>query len=314
MNLQSKHLLTGAIMACTVSLSTLTVQAAEPVRVAITDASDADFLSYIYGGVMEQLGQNVKYIRMDYSAQISALETEDLDVATSMWETTSWHAIQEAKTAEQIEIFGSSGVNVTESWWYPKYLEDVCPGLPNWEALKQPDCVKALSTAETSPSGRFVDAPADWETDVAPRMQALGLDYEVVNSGSSITMVAAMRAAIERKEPIIGWGYIPHWFYNKTPGAFIELPAADAACFEDKAAGPNPDATMDCGYLTGHIWKIGSVDLDKRLPEAARILGAMQVDTLAVAEATDRVENGGEDIQAVANDWIVKNKDTWSKW
>ncbi len=314
MYMRIKHALAGAMLAGLAALIPYHAQAADPVRVSITDSSDADFVAYVYGGVMEQKGHNVEYIRIDYSAQIAALEAGDLDVATSMWETTSWHAMQEAEKAGQIGIYGSSGVEVTESWWYPKYLEEVCPGLPNWEALKQPDCQKALSTVETAPSGRFLDAPADWETDVAPRMEALGLDYEVVNSGSAITMVAAMRAAIDRNEPIIGWGYIPHWFYNKTPGGFVELPAADEACFEDKTAGPNPDATYDCGYNAGHIWKIGSVDLEKRLGEAARVLKAMTLPTDPVAEATDRAENGGEKVEAIAHDWIAKNKDTWNKW
>jgi hypothetical protein len=34
--------------------------------------------------------------------------------------------------------------------------------LPDWKALLQPGCVKALSVAETAPKARFLSGPIEW--------------------------------------------------------------------------------------------------------------------------------------------------------
>ena len=34
-------------------------------------------------------------------------------------------------------------MDAIEEWWYPTYMKEKCPGLPNWEALN--DCAEAFS-------------------------------------------------------------------------------------------------------------------------------------------------------------------------
>lgn len=286
----------------------------KPISVAVIDSSDADFVAYVYGGLLERNGFNVEYLRIDYSAMIPAIETGDLDVTTSIWDTTSWPGIETAVRDEAAINYGSTGVAVREGWWYPAYMEEICPGLPNWEALKGEACMAALATAETAPKGRYVDAPADWETDSQMRMQALGLDYEIVNSGSIVTMVATVRAAVERKEPIFSWGYVPHWYFDDTPGSFVALPAATSVCFDDASVGPNPDATGDCGFSTGFIWKLANTDFVTKSPEASRLLHLLQLSTLDVAKATGLVENDGETLEMVAGAWLDANEAVWKSW
>jgi glycine betaine/proline transport system substrate-binding protein len=48
-----------------------------------------------------------------------------------------------------------------EEWWYPEYMVEKCPGLPNWEALKEEACAEAFSTAETAPKGPLSWRPGD---------------------------------------------------------------------------------------------------------------------------------------------------------
>ena len=40
------------------------------------------------------------------------------------------------------EVFGPTGMQAKEEWWYPEYMKEKCPGLPNWEALKDPACAE----------------------------------------------------------------------------------------------------------------------------------------------------------------------------
>lgn len=286
----------------------------QPISIATIDSSDADFVAHVYGGILERHGFNVEYLRLDYTAIMPALETGDLDVAPAIWDTTSWKAVTEAMRDRTITNYGSNGVAVEEGWWYPAYLEEVCPGLPDYTALQAPDCVAALATAETSPKGRYVDAPADWETESGTRMEAFGLDYEVVSSGSVVTMIASVRAAVERQEPIFSFGYVPHWYFDGTPGSFVKMPADEGACWDDPAQGPNPDKAGDCGFPVGFLWKMAQNDFAAKSPEAARLLHMFELDTASVAAATGKIENEGLSLEDAATAWIDANAAVWSTW
>lgn len=303
-----------AVTALAAATPALAVETSEPIKVILIDSSDADIMAYSFGTILERIGYNVEYVRIDYAAQIPALETGDVDVSTSIWDTTGWANLTDAVGSGNVVNYGSTGVKVVEGWWYPSYLKESCPGLPDWEALKEPACAKALSTVETEPKGRFIDAPADWETDAQTRMDALGLPIEAVNSGSPVTLIATLQAAVEKKEPVIGWGFVPHWFFEKVDGEFVTLPDGPDACYDDPAYGPNPDATYDCGYTPGFVWKLGSAKLAVKAPEVSRYLHLFQMSTSDVAVATDRIENGGEDIEAVAAEWVDAHRADWTSW
>lgn len=290
------------------------VETSEPIKVILIDSSDADIMAYSFGTILERIGYNVEYVRIDYTAQIPALETGDVDVSTAIWDTTGWTNLTDAVGSGNVVNYGSTGVKVVEGWWYPAYLTESCPGLPDWEALKEEACVQALSTLETEPRGRFIDAPADWETDAQTRMDALGIPIEAVSSGSPVTLIATIQAAVDKKEPVMGWGFVPHWFFEKVEGGFVKLPDGPDACYDDPAYGPNPDATFDCGYTPGFVWKLGSAKLAEKAPEASRYLHLFQMTTSDVAEATDRIENGREDIADVAAEWVDAHSADWQGW
>lgn len=294
--------------------ATLAADTTEPIKIGLIDSSDADFIAQVYGGILERFGFNIEYLRIDYSAMIPALETEDLDVSTGIWDTTTWPAVVDAMRSHTAVNYGSTGVAVQEGWWYPKYLEEICPGLPDYKALQQPGCIAALATAETEPKGRYVDAPADWETESALRMKALGLDYEVINSGSIVTMIATVRSAVERKEPIFSFGYVPHWYFDDTPGEFVRMPQNSEACYDDASVGPNSEATHDCGFSVGFIWKMARNGFAEKSPEAARILHLFQLSTADVAAATGKIGNEGVPVEDVAAEWIKAHEERWTTW
>lgn len=302
----------AALLIC--AAPALAVETTEPIRIITIDSADGDFMAYAYGGILQEFGYNVEYIRVDYSAQIPALETGDVDVTTSVWDSTGWANVVDAVASDRVVNFGHSGVHVQEGWWYPAYVTELCPGLPDWTALKTPECAAAFATIESEPLGRFVDAPADWETDAQTRLDALQLEFEAFNSGSPITMVATMKSAVTQNEPIIGWGYLPHWFYEGVEGDFVKLPQDTAACYDDPSYGPNPDATFDCGFGEGFVWKLGSEEFAKRAPQAARLLHVFEVTTADVSKATGRVENDGERIEDIAAEWVEAHRDSWSGW
>ena len=283
-----------------------------PIKLPIMQSSDFDFIVTVYGEVLKEAGYRVEYINADYSASFPGVKAGDLDV-TFGWDTTADLIADVIDSGKGINA-GSSGVAIEEGWWYPSYVEKVCPGLPDWEALKNPECMEALSTAETAPMGRYVGVPAGWSSAVEERIEAFGLEMENVSSGSPVTMAATIQGAIQRGEPVIGWGYYPHWLMAKNDGSFVRFPDYEPACYSDAAWGMNPNSTYDCGYASGYVWKLANLEFSKREPYATRILFLMNIDENAVGIGMDRVDNGGATLIDAAHVWMDGNKDTWGRW
>ena len=59
---------------------------------------------------------------------------------------------------------------------YPNWVADLCPGLPDWNALKSPDCAKLFAPPDSGGKGRMLEGPQTWHGDLIPqRIDALGL-------------------------------------------------------------------------------------------------------------------------------------------
>ena len=111
------------------------------------------------GRVLEGMGYNVEYVQADYLAQFAGLEVGDLHVAMGMWETTGKDAMAASLATGKTVDLGETGMLAKEEWWYPAYMKEKCPGLPDWEALNE--CAEAFATPETLPSGRYLGRPGD---------------------------------------------------------------------------------------------------------------------------------------------------------
>lgn len=302
-----------AILAALSSSPVAAQEQSEPIKIVVTGITDADFIANVYSTFLEQQGFKVERIKADYAAQFVGLEAGDLDFSTSIWET-SRDIFDAALATGDVVNMGSTGVKVREGWWYPTYVEEVCPGLPDWKALLQPDCVKALSTVETAPLGRFVEAPADWTTNNIARVEALKLPFSLESTGTPAALHAAIVGPMQRKEPVIGWGFAPDWMTTEYEGKFVQFPAFEQACITDKAWGADPNQIWDCDNPAGYVWKVAHVKSEAKFPRAARILRLFQLKTEDVAWGVRRVDVDGVDSKDAAAEWLSKNADVAADW
>ena len=187
----------------------------------------------------------------------------DLHLAMEMWETKGREAMDAATATGKVVNLGPTGMKAKEEWWYPSYMADLCPGLPNWEALKKPACAEAISTAETAPNGRYLGGPVTWVGFDEERIAALDLPFEVIHAGTDEALFAELESAEQRKAPILLWIYAPHWAPAKYEGDWVAFPEYTVECYSDPAWGSNPDLAYDCGKPFGEIWKVGWAELAK---------------------------------------------------
>ncbi len=181
----------------------------EPIILTIHDWTGQYITTHIMGRVLEESGYTVVYVQADYIAQFAGLESGDLHIAMEMWETTGKQAMDESLSTGKTVDLGETGMDAKEEWWYPLYMKEKCPGLPDWKALN--DCAEAFSTPETHPKGRYLGGPVTCAGFDDERAEALGLDFEVVHAGTDAALFAELQSAYERKAPFLGWVYAPHW-------------------------------------------------------------------------------------------------------
>ncbi len=284
----------------------------DPIILTIHDWTGQYITTHLMGRVLEEMGYNVEYQQADYIAQFAGLESGDLHVAMEMWETTGKQAMDESlKTGNTVDL-GETGMDAKEEWWYPLYMKEKCPGLPDWKALN--DCAEAFSTAETAPKGRYLGGPVTWAGFDDERAEALGLDYEVVHAGTDAALFAELQSAYERKAPFLGWVYAPHWAPFKFKGEWVEFPEYTDACYDDPSWGSNKDMQYDCGKPFGWIKKVGWKAGEAKWPCAYEAVRNFFINNDTMGALIVEVDLDGKSVDEVVEAWIQGNQSTWKKW
>lgn len=307
----------AAAMAMSVFMAvsaTAEVESKDPIKLTLHDWTGQLITTQIMGEVLKKAGYNVDYVQADYLAQFAGLKTGDLHVAMEMWETTGRDAMDEATATGKVENLGETGMVAIEEWWYPEYMKQKCPGLPNWEALKDPKCAEAFSTPETAPKGRYLGGPVTWGGYDDERAAALGLPFEVVHAGTDAALFAELESAYQRQAPILLWVYTPHWAPIKYKGEWVEFPKYTTECYSDPKWGSNPDAAHDCGKPRGPIWKVAWAGLKDKWNGAYNAIKKFNVSNDEMGAMIAAVDLEGKKVEDVVSDWIAKNEARWSEW
>ena len=310
-----KHIIRTALLLGAVLPSVHSHAAAksdDPIKLTLHDWTGQLITTQIMGEVLKKAGYNIVYVQADYIAQFAGLKSGDLHLAMEIWETTGRGAMDAATATGQVENLGETGMQAIEEWWYPSYMKEQCPGLPNWQALN--DCAELFSTPETAPSGRYLGGPVTWGGYDEERVEALELDFEVVHAGTDAALFAELESAYQRKAPVLLWVYAPHWAPAKYDGEWVEFPAYTSACYNDPGWGSNPDMAYDCGKPRGPIWKVAWSGLKDKWPGAYGIIKAFRVDNEEMGRMVAAVDLDGNKLEDVVATWIVDNKARWQAW
>lgn len=286
----------------------------DPIKLTLHDWTGQLVTTKIMGEVLKKAGYNIDYVQADYIAQFAGLKTGDLHVAMEIWETTGREAMDEATGTGKVENLGETGMQAIEEWWYPAYMVEKCPGLPNWEALKSEACAEAFSTAETAPKGRYLGGPVTWGGFDDERAESLELPFEVVHAGTDAALFAELESAYQRKAPILLWVYAPHWAPVKYDGAWVDFPAYTSECYSDPEWGSNPDEAYDCGKPRGPIWKVAWAGVADKWPGAHKAIKAFDIKNDEMGAMVSAVDLDGKSVDDVVGNWMSKNESRWSGW
>lgn len=290
-------------------------ESTDPIKIALFDWTSVNVNANILGTILTELGYNVEYVTADYlSSLTTGLTTGDITIGMEFWDTTAGEAMVASDATGQTERLSSLGAQAIEEWWYPSYMKEKCPGLPNWEALKDPACAEAFSTADTAPQGRYLGGPVTWEGFDDERVEALELPFQVVHAGTDAAMFAELESAYSRQAPIMMWIYSPHWAPTKYEGEWVDFPPFSKECYEDPSVGINPDMAYDCGKPRGDIWKYAWIGMKDTWPVAYKVAKSYTIDAKELGRLGGLVDLENQSIEDVAAQWVKDNEATWRAW
>jgi glycine betaine/proline transport system substrate-binding protein len=284
----------------------------DAIRIAVHDWTGQRITASIAGGMLRQMGYQVRYVVVDYLKALEAMARGEVDLVTEQRASTADEAMAKADARGDVEKLGPLGPKAREDWWYPLYMKERCPGLPDWKALK--NCGEVFSTPDTKPLGRYLGLPGMWGGNDQERIDALGLPFVVVDASNEDAMFADLRDSYRHKAPLMVWAYSPHWVGARFEGEWVEFPPYDPSCYTDSKWGPNPDKTYDCGKPRGDIWKYATLDMKTKWPQAYRTMKRLQIDQKELEEMVAAVDLDGQLVPSVATRWLARHREVWERW
>jgi glycine betaine/proline transport system substrate-binding protein len=289
------------------------VESDDPIKLALNEWTGQHITTYIAGEALKRMGYTVEYITAGYYPQMQALTDNSITATLEIWSSNIGDNWQKALDTGKVEELGDLGLTPRESWMYPAYMEEQCPGLPSWEALN--DCAEVFATADTFPKGRFLDYPVEWGTTNVDRIKALAMNFDSQPAGSEGAILAELKRATAKQEPLVLMFWSPHWYHALQEMKIVELPDYEPGCHDDPAWGINPDATYDCDWDdSAHIDKMGWIGLKDKWPGAHKLLTRYTLDNTTQETLMHAVDVEGNDALKVVNAWLDENEATWKPW
>ena len=143
----------------------------KPIVIPTHNWSSQIVMAYVIGGIMESMGNNVKYVNADSQAVYESIRIGDVTISHEVWESAFGKSFTTALDKGGLLDWGDHEARTLEDMGYPNWVAEkgLCPGLPDWTALKNPDCAKNFTTPDSPDGkGRMLEGPQTWHGDLIP--------------------------------------------------------------------------------------------------------------------------------------------------
>jgi glycine betaine/proline transport system substrate-binding protein len=258
-----------------------------------------------------ELGYTVELVEIDENSQFPAIASGELDASLEVW--PSGHAADINRYIEGrrggflrdggIVNGGELGLIGNIGWWIPTYLAERNPEVTRWQGLKG---------NERLVDGEFVAGDPTFVSYDTEIIQNLGLDLDVVNTGSERALIRAIDQAYRRREPVLAYFYTPHWAHRKYDLTEVQLPAFDEEC--EDAARERDGEGYDCDYANDVLFKMFWLGLENKAPEAFSFLEKFKYTTDDQQKIAFEVDARGVPIEEAAEAWVRENPNVWRPW
>lgn len=315
MNLKAPKALRSLVVASCVSLVSVAgvshaQDSSEPIVIPIHNWSSQIVMAYVLGGMFESMGNNVEYTPADTQAVYESIRNGDVTISHEVWQSTFGKSFYNAMAKGGVIDAGTHEATTLEEMGVPNWVieQDLCPGLPNWEALK--DCHENFTTADSEGKGRWLEGPQSWHGNLMPeRLEALGLadNWTVKFAGGADALWTELESAKKEGRGTIVFNWTPN-FTDADGFTFIEFPPYEEGCrIEDGGDGK-------CGSPVGWLKKAANYKFPRTHPAAYTAFSKVSFSTKQIGEMAALVDTDKLDHKDAAAQWLKDNESVWMPW
>ena len=266
----------------------------DPIIIGINEWTGQHITSYIAGHVLEEMGYNVEYKTAAVLPMGTAVADGNITLGLEYWDNNLGEWVPKLLEEGKVEDLGALGIDAREGWLYPRHVEELCPGLPDWEAFI--GCAEVFSTAETFPDGRFVEYPADWSDRATRLITSEGLPFQAIPAGSEGALVAEFKAAVAKNSALVMMFWAPHWLLFEHEHAWVDMPG---------------DLVSKGSMQKPRVFKIGWPGMKDKWPVAWKFVTSFQLNNEIQEYLMGRIDRDGEDAVKATREWVDENRDYW---
>tara|TARA_B100001123_G_scaffold366115_1_gene425564 strand:+ start:113 stop:1066 length:954 start_codon:yes stop_codon:yes gene_type:complete len=266
----------------------------------------------IVGELMKMVGEKVEYIPMDSQKVYQSMADGDIDIVHEIWEIVFGASYERAKANGGIEEISTHDAIGRDGWWYPEYVEKVCPGMPDWKFLAE--CSEKFARVDSNGKGVFFGL-RDIKKHNTERVEALKMNFVVKNLESPNAIWDKLDKAVNTKKPIVIFNWSPNFIGAKYKGKFVEFPKYNTKCTTDPLWGINPNALYDCENPSiGYIKIAVNADFKKNHPKGYKVIKQLNFSTKEIDKMANYVDTEKLEVIAAAQKWLEDHKEKWRKW
>ena len=314
-----RNSIVGIVAALVLALSSFAniakAASSDPIRIPVLNWSSQVVMANVIGQVYEELGYNVELVPAESASRYEAVRNGDLQLAHETWQSTMAKPMYEAMDKGGLIDAGSHAAPTLEDMGVPNWVieQNLCPGLPSWEALKSAECQKNFATADSDGKDRWLEGPYEWHTDVMPnRLKGLGLDdqWMVKFAGSADALWAELAAAKKEGRGTVIFNWTPN-FTDAEGFTFIEFPEFYQGCRIEDGGSVE---TTGCGSPIGWLKKAANIKFPLTHPSAYKFLTKMEATAGQIGEMANNVDNLGMTHADAATAFISNNRGAVDEW
>lgn len=267
----------------------------------------------------QEMGYTVEYLFATASSapQYIGLESGEYHFVCCDWPSYSAALLDEyvhEGGKMSVERLGDTGIKGQSGIYVPRYVVEgdeargiaaAAPNLSSYEDLNQYKDI--FASADTGDKGRVVDTTPAWDSRSPERLEAYGVEYAVVYSGSETATISELDGAFQRGDPIIVVLWEPHWAHAKYDLIPLVLPEWNEDCY------PTGDS-FNCGYPAEPVAKLVWPGLKDQFPEVYEFLSNFTITNQQQSEMVLNVTDNEVSHAEAAQAWVDANEDIWKEW
>ena len=300
--------ISGALMGLALGLvgTANAADSSKPIVIPTHNWSSQVVMAYVIGGIFESMGNNVEYVPADTQAVYESIRNGDVTISHEVWQSTFGKSFYAAMAKGGVIDAGTHAAKTLEEVGVPQWVIDknLCPGLPNWEALK--NCKDGFATPDSGGKGRILEGPQSWHGQEYPDRVAalLGDDYVVKFAGGADALWAELAAAKKEGRGTIVFNWTPN-FTDAEGFVFIEWPPYSPGCRKQDGGDSK------CGSPIGWLKKAANYKFPKTHPAAYMAFSQMSFNAGQIGSMAALVDIDKMSHQDAAKKWLADNEKVW---